>query len=237
MMAKYNYMVLGYNAVDYFAQWWDASKFPNTTMRFIDNGKQTFPEHLQENLTHQNRANIGCSGGWNLALDIAFNHLGLEKVIIGQEDARVSEEVFEALLAECNPDTICGTYNNGFNFSTYAMHRDTFNRIGRFDENFVFVGCEDNDYIHRAKLAGVEIKSLGISNAFNASIANNNNVVPVRSSQHNADYIARKWNNYTYDIPWNGEAVSRYTDYFKELYGEPTIWPSEMEFNLFKEKQ
>ena len=236
-MTTYNYIVLGYNAVDYFARWWDVSKFPNTKMRFIDNGKQTFPEHLQNILTHQNQQNIGCSGGWNLALDIAFNHLDLEKVIIGQEDARVSEDIFEALLSECTPTTICGTYNNGFNFSTYAMHRETFNRIGRFDENFVYVGCEDNDYMHRAKLADVEIKSLGVPHHFNASIANNNNVVPVRSSRHNADYITRKWNNYMYTIPFGGEETPKYTEYFTELYGTPELWPSETEFKLFKEKQ
>ena len=236
-MSKYNYIVLGYNAIDYFASWYDKEKFPNTQMRFIDNGNQSVPETLRENVIHQNQTNIGCSGGWNLALDIAFNHLDLDRVIIGQEDARISEEIFEALLEQCTPDVICGTYNNSFDFSTYAMHRDTFNKIGRFDENFLYVGCEDNDYKHRAKLAGVKIKSLGVSHQFNASIANNNNVVPVRSSHHNADYVARKWNNYTYTMPFGGEKTPKYTEYFMELYGTPELWPSETEFNLFKEKQ
>jgi GT2 family glycosyltransferase len=236
-MKKYNYIVLGYNAFDYFTNWFDRSLFPNTEVGFVDNGNQEIPEAFKDIVLHHNRTNIGCSGGWNLALDIAFNHMGLEKVIIGQEDARVSEEVFEALLEQCNPNVICGTYNNSFDFSTYAMHRDTFAKIGRFDENFVYVGCEDNDYKHRAKLAGVEIKSLGVSHAFNASIANNNNVVPVRSSQHNAEYIDRKWNNYQYTEPFNGAKTPRYTDYFMELYGNPEEWPSETEFKLFKEKQ
>jgi len=236
-MKKYNYIVLGYNAFDYFTNWFDRSVFPNTNVGFIDNGKQEIPDTFKDIVLHQNRFNIGCSGGWNVALDIAFNHMGLEKVIIGQEDARVSEEVFEALLEQCNPDVICGTYNNSFDCSTYAIHRDTFKKIGRFDENFVYVGCEDNDYKHRAKLAGVEIKSLGVSHTFNASIANNNNVVPVRSSQHNADYIERKWNRYQYTEPFNGIETPRYTDYFLELYGSLEEWPSETEFKLFKEKQ
>jgi hypothetical protein len=206
-------------------------------MYFIDNGNQTIPDIIKSNLLHQNQTNIGCAGGWNLACDIAFNHMGLEKVIIGQEDARISEEIFEALLQECNSTTLCGTYNNSFDFSTYAIHQDTFNKIGRFDENFLYVGCEDNDYKHRAKLAGIDIKTLGVSHTFNASIANNNNVVPTRSSHHNAEYIMKKWNDYQYNIPFNGENFTKYTDYFIELHGTLNQWPSEIEFNLFKENQ
>lgn len=234
---KYNYFVLGYNGIDYFNSWFDPNNFPNTNVRIIDNGKQQIPDNLKQYVVHQNRTNIGCSGGWNIACDIAFKHLGLEKIIIGQEDARVSEDIFETLMEQGSPTQLCGTYNNSFEFSTYVMHRDIFNTVGRFDENFVFVGCEDNDYKHRCKLNGIDVNTLGVSHMYNASIANNNNVIPTRASRHNADYIQEKWNDYTYGIPFNGKPTDRYTDYFIELYGTPTVWPSEIEFNLYKEKQ
>lgn len=236
-MKKFKYIVLGYNGIDYFTKWFDKTLFPDTELYLVDNGNQLIPDSMKEHVIHQTQTNIGCSGGWNLVCDIAFKHYGFEKVIIGQEDARVSEEVFEALLDECNPTTICGTYNNSFEFSTYAIHRDTFEKIGRFDENFLFAGCEDNDYKHRASLVGVDIKTLGVSHMYNISIANNSNVVPARSCKHNANYVMNKWNNYQYTIPWNGIDTPKYTDYFIEVFGETKEWPSENEYNLFTENQ
>lgn len=232
---KYNYFVLGYNAIEYFNQWYDRSQFTNTVMRFIDNGRQQIPTEMLSNVIHQNEQNIGCAGGWNLACDIGFNYFGFEKIIVGQEDGRISEEIFEALIENCSPTMLCGTYNNSFEFSTYAIHRDTFNRVGRFDENFMFVGCEDNDYKHRCKLNGIEVTTLGISHYYNASIANNNEVTPRRASTHNAEYIERKWNNYTYLEPFNGVPTPKYTDYFIEIFGTPDLWPSEYEFGKYKQ--
>lgn len=235
-MELYNYFVLGYNAIDYFNSWYDKEQFPNTSLRFIDNGNQSIPDSLKENVIHQNRRNIGCSGGWNLICDIGFNYFNLEKIIVGQEDGRVSEEIFQALLDACDENNMCGTYNNGFEFSTFAIHRETFNKIGRFDENFVFVGCEDNDYKHRASLAGVTIHTLGVSHTYNCSIANNDNVKPRQASTHNAEYMEKKWGNYNHTIPFNGQPVGKYTEYFIELYGNLEEFPSQTEFKLFKTK-
>lgn len=231
---RYDYFVLGYNAMSYFRDWFDFEQFRNTNLRIVDNGNQRIPDELQQYVIHQNEKNIGCSGGWNLICDIGFNHFGLDKIIVGQEDARISEEVMEELLVRCNPNTICGTYNNSFEFSTYAIHRETFNTVGRFDENFMFVGCEDNDYKHRCKLKGVEVQSLDVSHQFNCSIANNVHTVPSTVLTHNPTYILNKWNDYTYTQPFNGIDMPKYTDYFIEVHGNVDMWPSESEFLRFR---
>lgn len=233
---KYDYFVLGYNAIDYFNSWYDKNQFQNTTLKVVDNGNQKIPEQLKDNIVHINQKNIGCAGGWNLICDIGFNFYGLEKIIVGQEDGLVSEDIFEVLVQACNENTICGTYNNGFEFSTFSIHKKTFEKIGRFDENFVFVGCEDNDYKHRAKLVNVDILTIGVSHRYNSSIANNDNVKPKWASKHNADYMKDKWGDYTYTIPFNGEKRNKYTDHFIELYTNLEEFPSVQEFNLFKNK-
>lgn len=232
-MGKYNYFVLGYNAINYFKEWFDFEQFKNTNLRFVDNGNQDIPDELKEYVIHQNEKNIGCAGGWNIICDIGFNHFGFDKIIIGQEDARVSEEIFESLIENCTPNLICGTYNNSFEFSTYAIHKETFQKVGRFDENFMFVGCEDNDYKHRCKLNGVDIATLDVSHYFNCSIANNLDVVPSRSATHNAGYIERKWNGYKYTSPFDGKPHDKYTDYFIEVHGNLDEWPSETEYKMF----
>lgn len=233
MDLMYNYFVLGYNAINYFEQWYDFDQFQNTNLRVIDNGRQTVSNKLNPYIIHVNKQNIGCAGGWNLICDIGFKKYGFEKIIVGQEDARVSESIFDGLLEECNPTTLCGTFNNGFTFSTFAIHRDTFEKIGRFDENIVYVGCEDNDYQYRCEMNGVTVKSLGISNQFNCSIANNDDVKPPETSPANANYVDKKWGNYTYKTAFNGNTVPKYSEWFTKLYGNPDSWPSETEFKSF----
>lgn len=233
MDLMYNYFVLGYNAINYFEQWYDFDQFQNTNLRIIDNGRQTVSNKLNSYIIHVNKQNIGCAGGWNLICDIGFKKYGFEKIIVGQEDARVSESIFDGLLEECNPNTLCGTFNNGFTFSTFAIHRDTFEKIGRFDENIVYVGCEDNDYQYRCEMNGVTVKSLGISNQFNCSIANNDDVKPPETSPANANYVDKKWGNYTYKTAFNGNTVPKYSEWFTKLYGNPDSWPSETEFKSF----
>lgn len=230
---KYNYFVLGYNGINYFNSWFDKQEFPNTTMRFVDNGRQQLPDNLQENILYQTTTNIGCAGGWNLICDIGFNYYNYDVIIVGQEDARISEDVFEALISSCNSKSLCGTYDNSFEFSTFAIHKETFDKIGRFDENFVYVGCEDNDYKYRCKLAGVDIYTLNISHIYNCSIANNDNVKPKQSSTHNASYVEAKWGNYTYKQPFNGDSAPTFTDYFVELYGTLGDFPSKSEYKKF----
>ena len=44
---------------------------------------------------NQAKKNIGCAGGFNLICYIAFEYLGLEKIIIGQEDTIVEEKEME----------------------------------------------------------------------------------------------------------------------------------------------
>jgi len=229
----YNYFVLGYNAINYFEQWYDFNQFTNTNLSIIDNGRQSSSEKINPYIIHTNKKNIGCAGGWNLICDIGFNHYGFEKIIIGQEDARISESIFDALLEECNPNTLCGTFNNGFTFSTFAIHRDTFHKVGRFDENIVYVGCEDNDYQYRCELNEVEVKCLGISNGFNCSIANNDDVKPPETSPANANYVHTKWGDYKYKTAFNGIDVPKYSEWFTKLYGNPDEWPSETEYTLF----
>jgi hypothetical protein len=230
---KFKYFVLGYNATSYFDSWYDKSQFSNTMMRYVDNGNQLVSVNLTSNLIHQTKTNIGCAGGWNLICDLGFNYYNYDIIIVGQEDARVSEDIFEYLLVNCSPTTLCGTYDNGFEFSTFAIHKEIFEKVGRFDENFVYVGCEDNDYKYRCKLAGVDVITLGVSHTFNCSIANNDNVKPPKSSKHNAQYMSDKWGDYTYTQPFDGRNYGKHTNYFIELNGLVEEWPSQTEYKNF----
>ena len=228
-----NFFVLGYNGCDYFDKWYDREQFQNTKLYYIDNGRQNLSDKLKNDLVYTTTKNIGCAGGWNLMCDYAFKILNLDKIIIGQEDAMISEEILEELYNRCNPTTICGTYDNSFDFAVFSLHRDTFNLIGRADENILFAGCEDDDYKHRCKLNNVKIDSLGIPHGYNISIANNDNCKPRETSVYNAEYVNKKWGGYTYTIPFNDiNYVHLPTEMFIKYYGNTSGWPS---FNELKQ--
>ena len=82
-----NYFLLGYQGFNYFKEKFDKKKYPKTILRIIDNGNQKITGHQ----LYETKKNIGCAGGWNLICYIAFQYLGLEKIIIGQEDTIVEE--------------------------------------------------------------------------------------------------------------------------------------------------
>jgi len=235
---KNKLFILGYSAINYFSEWYDHSNYPNTELHIIDNNKQIIPEKFKNNITYTTSQNIGCSGGWNLICDIGFNHLGYDIIVIGQEDARFSEEILDAITDAVTPTTIVGTYNNSFEFSLYGIHRDTYNNIGRFDENFIFAGCEDNDYKHRCQLAGVTVECLGVPHSYNANATTyeGSPYIPNPIRKYNENYVHSKWNHYKNTLPFGKAEPVQMTDTFKQVYGDLEDFPSISEFKLFKNK-
>jgi hypothetical protein len=232
-----NLFILGYNVVDYFCEWYKHEDNPNTKMYFIDNGQQKIPDYIKNNVIWVTSKNIGCAGGWNLCCNIAFNYLHLENIIIGQEDARFSEEILTELSSKTATNTICGTYDNEYHFALFGIHKNTWRNVGKFDENFLFAGCEDNDYKHRCKLHNINIITLGISHWFNDhSSTHPNSPIPLETRVYNSKYLEEKWGNYTYNISFNNSNYKhKPTDMFKKYYGNLEEWPSETEFKKFKE--
>jgi hypothetical protein len=228
--------ILGYNAVDYFCEWYKHEDNPNTKMYFIDNGQQKIPDYIKNNVIYLTTKKICCSAGWNLICDIAFNTMKLDKIIIGEEDARFSEEILNEITIQTSPKVLCGTYDNSFEFSLYGIHKDTWNTVGRFDENFLFAGCEDNDYKYRCKLNDVKVISLNIPHYFNGNSSTYlNSPIPSETRTYNAEYVTKKWGNYTYTIPFNDSSYKHVpTDMFKKYYGDLTEWQSITEFKLYR---
>tara|TARA_Y100000590_G_C15690481_1_gene1003245 strand:- start:1189 stop:1956 length:768 start_codon:yes stop_codon:yes gene_type:complete len=184
-----NYFLLAYQGFDYFREKFDKKKYPNTILRIIDNGNQKINGHQ----LYETKKNIGCAGGWNLICYIAFEYLGLEKIIIGQEDAIVEENEMKDMLEKCNENTISTLIKPHFEFSTFALHKKTFTKIGMFDENCIDAYCEDADYKQRCYLNKVKIESLNKSPERNFGISRKINKRIYDTITVNRIYIREKW--------------------------------------------
>ena len=190
----YNLFILGYGSSKFLDAWIDPLKFPNTTIRIVDNGQQQYSDRLKEFVYYTTSRNLGCAGGWNLICQIAFDTMGLEKVIISNEDNLYSEEYLEALYDQCTPTNIAGTYDRAFEFSLFCIHRDTYKTVGMFDENVIMAAGEDNDYKYRCKLHNVTVSSLHVSADYNASETGGDSIPLIRDE--NIKYVRSKWNDY-----------------------------------------
>ena len=189
---KYDLFILGYGSSEFLDAWIDPQNFPNTNIRIVDNGQQQYSDRLKPYVYYVTSQNLGCAGGWNLVCQIAFNKLGLEKVIISNEDNLYSEEYLEALYNQCTPTNIAGTYDRAFEFSLFCIHKETYEKIGMFDENIILAAGEDNDYKYRCKLGGVSVSCLGISADYNASETGGDTRPTI--TKENVEYIRYKWN-------------------------------------------
>jgi hypothetical protein len=166
--------------------------FPGSIFYFIDNGQQTYTPTF-ECYTYATSKNIGCAGGWNLICDIAFKHFNLEKIIITQDDAYYTESQIEDALVETDENCLTGVIQPHFEFSCFAIHRETYNKVGRFDENFIYVYSEDADYKQRCLKANVVVNSLMVP------VENSNKSLTLKKNpelnriQYNRDYLYFKW--------------------------------------------
>lgn len=235
---------LGYNAAGYLSQWFNKDEFQGVDFHFIDNGNQTLPPSIQEMHYYTTSENLGCGGGWNLICDIAFNHLGLEKVLIGEEDAQFNQEMLDALWEYTEPDRLMTTYGNGFGFALFCVHKDLFKKVGRFDENFLYAACEDADYKVRCTNAGITVHCMEVDPSLNGSSTSFDPLSP-RSAveQHNKDYFKLKWGHdfigewkpVYYLEAFNNQPPFIFDPLFTEKYGERVVFPSESEYIKFIE--
>ena len=184
-----NYFILTFQGFEYFKKKYKHENFSKSRIRIIDTGNQKISNFE----SYTSSKNLGCAGGWNLICYIGFDYLKLDKIIIGQDDTDVDEKELEELLKICDENTIAGLIKPHFEFATFAIHKDTYKKIGRFDENCIDAYCEDADYKQRCYLNNVKVKSLNKSFDKNMGLSRIKNTRIYDTITINRAYIKKKW--------------------------------------------
>jgi GT2 family glycosyltransferase len=130
-----------------------------------------------------NGVNSGVASSWNFGVETAIEH-GCDKFLILNNDIRLDSRVIERLVRRLNKSDvgmatcmdICGNVSDPLlakkymstvdvssveesehpNFSAFMLDIKTWNKIGRFDEEFFPAYFEDNSYHYRMSLAGLK---------------------------------------------------------------------------------
>lgn len=233
----YTVFILTYLGLPYFVKWSHlVRESQNIQFVLVDNGNQNLSGVINEFPIIQTSENIGCAGGWNLACKLAFEFFTLDKCVIGQDDAIFDEVMIESVWKHTTDDTLVGAYNRSFEFSLFGITKVLYNTVGKFDENFIYVGCEDNDYKHRIKLSNKFVKSLNYSADMNSNLSSKFITENAReANEYNVNFIEYKWGKqYQYTHPFNNPLLNfnecQIYDGLMEVYGDIKKFPSELEY-------
>lgn len=249
-MTTKHIFVLTYSSISEFFN--HTTPLKNSVYHIIDNGNQEYTPTFGCNY-YKCSTNIGCAGGWNLICDIAFNYYELDKIIITQDDVTLGQDILTELLNVTNGLSITGAIQPFFEFSTFCITKEVWNKVGRFDENFIYVYSEDADYKQRCMLNGIYINSLFVPNRDvnkSASIMHNPSINKI---QYNRLYLQEKWGDsvhpskiarddyqppFKYKTPFSEPVPLDYIPHsirIKKIYGDAENTPSILEYELWKQ--
>lgn len=168
-----------------------ASDFPGVGIFIVDNGRQGIESRNGVRIIRPNR-NIGVAASWNLMCELIFRRHPVaimlnDDVYWGQTKGAVIEELM--------------TSGEGFiaserGWCNFAIRRETWKKVGKFDERFYPAYYEDNDYGYRMLyLHGVSYKISPLFTPIEYRVSQTIEKDPSvnKNFERNKRYYIRKW--------------------------------------------
>lgn len=133
-------------------------------------------------VTILNKPENSVAGAWNQALDWLFSTMGNPYALVVNNDVELRPDAYRHLVTDgggfvtCvgNRDPKCIDRNDGWappdpsakrphpDFSCFLIRKETWDKVGRFDEGFRGAFCEDWDYHCRLHKAGITAECLDL---------------------------------------------------------------------------
>ena len=168
--------------------------FKNTPIVICDNGNQDILFREENFVLYRPNKNLGVSGSWNMIMDYA-KRVGATHVLMLNDDVvlGLSEKFINLILCSEGKDLDFISSNN--NWSAFILKVESYEKIGKFDENFFPAYFEDNDYAYRMTLSKAKVLYL---ESLNPKIYRNSMTIQKDPSlnqrfQLNREYYISKW--------------------------------------------
>lgn len=118
--------------------------------------------YVNEFVEQVNDGNYGCAGGWNQAIDLAFNQRKYDYLLLFGNDIQCTPGDLNLISLAVQPETDFISAN--WAFSSWGLTRKGFGKLGWVDENYEMGYLEDGDYWRRVQLhGGIYQSSVGTS--------------------------------------------------------------------------
>lgn len=192
------------------------------TLLVINNGSQDGSLQAVEALRSKYRnifiktfvSPVPLSRTWNCGIDWAFEN-GAREVLVLNDDVELRADFYRVLRSDPH-GLVTGvgvdsrswqtartaplnlTFNTHPTFSAYMLKKWAWEKVGRFDENYLMGYCEDGDWHLRAHRAGVKCICLNIpflhhGSASGNSMSEDERKVLMEQADRNRDYFEQKW--------------------------------------------
>lgn len=164
---------------------------------FHENNKHSFYTHVHIYETAEN--NKGVAGSWNALINIAnefFKPKEITHYLILNDDIQLLKTTYAIL-------NIIDTYGgksvikcaSKFNMCSFLLPKWVYETIGGFDEMFYPAYFEDNDYVYRLKLHGIQLVE---DKQLNPELYRNSQTIAKDYSlndgfENNKKYYINKW--------------------------------------------
>lgn len=235
------------------------STYHDFELIITDNGSKDGTSEWLSSLGYDNlkvisyQKNTGCATGWNSAIKGGVN----KHVVLTQNDIQFSKnwdkplvdfleankdhmaagsiEIENLDLSQEELDRLCLEFKNniiGYNrfyIPCIMMHRDIFDKVGYFDENFKTGTYEDSDFINRCANADVKFAQVFdsiVCHVFGRTSRKYANV------GYNRDYFFKKWKDKEVKNLHLGHNIEL-KGYLSKLYGGRT---GKIDNDIVKEK-
>ena len=165
-----------------------------------------------------NSQNLGCAPAWNQGLKLSSG----QTIGILNNDILVTNGWYRSIvwamelhgLQLCSPYASCGNLSydlperskaftrknlgqlwKDYDFCAAVFSRNTFEKLGFFDENFLVGGYEDTDYIYRLRKERMKYGVTGASfiHHFGSQTLGDFKKLGDKHVAHNHDYFVKKW--------------------------------------------
>lgn len=122
--------------------------FPNIKIFILDNGDQNIDFEYSNVYVYSSEKNLGVAGSWNELCGLIFKEHGYVLMLNDDIEFSKPEQEIHYLLENFPSDFYVGPYY----WSAFILSKETFTKVGKFDEAFYPAYFDDNDYHYRMKL-------------------------------------------------------------------------------------
>jgi GT2 family glycosyltransferase len=198
--------------------------FVPTNIWIMDNSggafaQETWPDNYPSLRIIRPPSNVGVAASWNYFLTYTS-----KEVVICNDDIEFMYNTLEQFVlgTELHPEGgifYCDDKYQGSEYSCFVVKKWVTEEIGLFDEQFFPAYFEDNDFNHRAKVAGVPIIRLPALRFGHVGSATLKGYSPAQLERHHQEFRAnrsryeRKWGGLpgeeAFTTPYNGDGYQR----------------------------
>lgn len=134
------------------------SLYPTTNIYVLDNGHQNIPQLCSRIYIFESEENLGVARSWTFLINKAIENGESNFLVLNDDIIYKRGQGFVNALIEKHGAWTFHQPRPIYNWSIFLISKEIYQKVGEFDSNFKRCFYEDNDYMYRLKLSGINVR-------------------------------------------------------------------------------